>query len=231
MKISYSFTVLRYMHDVVTGEFVNVGVVLYAPKARYLSSSCTSRYGRLSDMFYNVNGDYYKKIVGYIEDKLVKDGERLISELPFEKLPKSVLEFGVKVLPVDDSSLQFSPEGFGITENPEITIKDQTGTGARVRVLTSGLDPTTGRYPVTGVELLESGTGYTEVTDWSLNNTFVDDYIQLVHFPSNFYNDPTQLVPGKRYRIKAQITSDELASNVNVEQITKFAVLSTGWLG
>jgi hypothetical protein len=74
--------------------------------------------------------------------------------------------------------------------------------------------------------LLASGTGYTEVTDWSLNNTFVDDYIKLVHFPSNFYNDPTQLVPGKRYRIKAQITSDELASNVNVQQITKFAVLS-----
>ena len=31
MKIPYSFSVLRYIHDVVTGEFANVGVVLFAP--------------------------------------------------------------------------------------------------------------------------------------------------------------------------------------------------------
>ena len=28
MKTPYSFSVLRYIHDIVTGEFINVGVVL-----------------------------------------------------------------------------------------------------------------------------------------------------------------------------------------------------------
>jgi hypothetical protein len=29
MKTPYSFSVLRYIHDVVTGEFINVGVALF----------------------------------------------------------------------------------------------------------------------------------------------------------------------------------------------------------
>ena len=31
MKTNYSTIILRYIHDVVTGEFANIGVVLYAP--------------------------------------------------------------------------------------------------------------------------------------------------------------------------------------------------------
>ncbi len=123
MKTSYSFTVLRYMHDIVTGEFVNIGVVLYAPQARFLSAACTSRYGRLSRMFCEVNGEHFKQVVRYIQAKLEEEGEKLISELPFDAMPKSVTEFTTRVLPLDDSSLQFSPEGFGLTENPQATLE------------------------------------------------------------------------------------------------------------
>ena len=123
MKTAYSFSVLRYVHDIVTGEFINVGVVLCAPKARFLSAICTSRYGRVSKMFSNVNGEHFKNVVRYIQAKLEAEGERLTSELQFAELPKSVLEFTIKVLPADDSSLQFSPEGFGLTENPQSTLE------------------------------------------------------------------------------------------------------------
>lgn len=123
MKTPYSFTVLRYIHDIVTGEFVNIGVVLYAPKARFLSAICTSRYGRLSRMFCEVNGEHFKQVVRYIQATLEEEGVRLISELPFDEMPKSVTEFVARVLPVDDSSLQFSPEGFGLTENPQVTLE------------------------------------------------------------------------------------------------------------
>jgi hypothetical protein len=123
MKTPYNFSVLRYIHDVVTGEFVNVGVVLYAPRAKFLSALCTSRYGRLSKMFNNVNGEHFKHVVRYIQAQLEEEGERLTNELPFNEMPKSVLEFTAKVLPRDDSSLQFSPEGFGLTENPQLTLE------------------------------------------------------------------------------------------------------------
>ena len=35
MKTPYTFSTLRYVHDVVSGEFVNVGVALYAPDTRF----------------------------------------------------------------------------------------------------------------------------------------------------------------------------------------------------
>jgi hypothetical protein len=38
--LSYTYTVLRYVHNTTSGEFVNVGVVLYAPEARYASAVC-----------------------------------------------------------------------------------------------------------------------------------------------------------------------------------------------
>ncbi len=123
MKIPYSFSVLRYIHDIVTGEFINVGVVLYAPKAKFLSAICTSRYGRLSKMFSNISGDHYRQVARYIQARLEEEGERLASELPFDKMPKSVMDFTVRVLPIDDSSLQFSPEGYGLTENPHETLE------------------------------------------------------------------------------------------------------------
>jgi Protein of unknown function (DUF3037) len=56
MKTTFTYTVLRYVHDIATGEFVNMGVVLYAPEARYVSALCNPRYGRLSKMF----GDAWK---------------------------------------------------------------------------------------------------------------------------------------------------------------------------
>jgi len=123
MKTPYSFSILRYIHDIVTGEFINVGVVLYAPKVRFLSAICTSRYGRLTRMFSNVNGDHFRQVLRYIQARLEEEGERLASELPFDKLPLGVLEFTTKILPVDDSSLQFSPEGYGITENLQETLE------------------------------------------------------------------------------------------------------------
>lgn len=123
MKIPYSFSVLRYIHDIVTGEFINVGVVLYAPKARFLGAICTSSHDRLSRMFLNISGDHFLQVSRYIQAKLEEEGEKLSTQLPFDKLPVSVLEFTTKVLPPDDSSLQFSPEGYGLTENPRETLE------------------------------------------------------------------------------------------------------------
>lgn len=132
-------------------------------------------------------------------------------------------ENGIMAARIDLSGLTDAQKTIS-TENPEITIKDATGTGARIRLLT--VPVAYNRYMVTGIELINSGTNYSKVTDWELAGTIVDNYITLVYFPSGFYNDPTVLTPGKRFRLKLQVTSDDLQNNVNVQQITKFAVLS-----
>ena len=77
-------------------------------------------------MFSNIDGDHFRQVVRYIQTRLEEEGERLITELPFEKLPASVAGFTSKVLPPDDSSLQFSPEGLESQRNRKIFLNNFT---------------------------------------------------------------------------------------------------------
>ncbi len=124
MKKEYTFTVLRYIHDITAGEFINVGVALYSPKEKYLDAICVSKYGRLSKMFLHINGDHFKSLVCYIEDQIHEMGDRFRNELQFSDLPRAISDITNKILPKDDSSLQFSEQGGGLTDNLENTLKD-----------------------------------------------------------------------------------------------------------
>ena len=116
-QFPYTYSVLRYVHDVTSGEFVNVGVVLYSPQARYLSAICRTTYGRLSKVFPGVNAEHFKSLMRYIQSQFEERGQRLSSELPLTPA-SSVVEIAQSVLPKDDSSLQWAPAGSGLTDDP-----------------------------------------------------------------------------------------------------------------
>lgn len=116
-QYSYTYSVLRYVHDVTSGEFVNVGVALYAPQAHYLSATCRPTLGRLSKVFPGINAEHFKALMRHIQNSFEAKGERLSSELPFAP-PTGVLEIAQSVLPKDDSSLQWSSVGSGRTDDP-----------------------------------------------------------------------------------------------------------------
>src|SRR5438477_9595146 len=99
MKTTFTFTVLRYIHDIATGEFVNVGVALYAPEARYVSAICNPRYGRLSKMFLDVNGDHLRGLMRFIQARFEEFALKLNTELPLEGMAKSVMEIATSILP------------------------------------------------------------------------------------------------------------------------------------
>jgi len=124
MKTTYTFTVLRYIHDIVAGEFVNVGLALYAPEARYVSAICTPRYGRLNKMFLDVNGDHFRSLMRFIQARFDEHAQKIKNELPLDGMPKNVLEIAQAILPPDDSSLQWSEPGGGLTENPSKTLEE-----------------------------------------------------------------------------------------------------------
>ena len=46
-KTPYTYTVLRYVHDIATGEFLNVGVALFAPEPRFVNAVCRTNFARL----------------------------------------------------------------------------------------------------------------------------------------------------------------------------------------
>jgi hypothetical protein len=124
MSTAYTYTVLRYVHDITTGEFVNVGVAIYAPDARYASAICRTTYSRLSRVFPGMDGDAFKSSMRYIQSRFEETGDKLKSELPLDGRPKTVIDLAQRILPADESSLQWSTAGSGLTENPSETLEN-----------------------------------------------------------------------------------------------------------
>jgi hypothetical protein len=121
-QYSYTYSVLRYVHDVTSGEFVNVGVVLHAPQARYLSAICRTTLGRIGKVFPGVNAAHFKSLMHHIQNVFEERGELLSTELQFSS-PSGVIEIAQSVLPKDDSSLQWSVSGSGRTDDPAAALK------------------------------------------------------------------------------------------------------------
>jgi hypothetical protein len=123
MKVTYTFTVLRYVHDITTEEFVNVGVAVYCPEAKYLSALCTTRYARASRMFLDFDASHFRSLMHFIQSRFEERGGQLHQQLLFDSFPTNVIDFARSILPVDDSSLQWSTPGSGLTLDPEKTLE------------------------------------------------------------------------------------------------------------
>ncbi|MEI6341688.1 MAG: DUF3037 domain-containing protein [Verrucomicrobiota bacterium] len=123
MKTAYTFVTLRYVHDVVTGEFANVGVVLYAPQKRHLEARFTTSYERLNALFLKIDHGHYRNLIRYLGHRFeelaseVRDGLNLVPLQGIEELVR-------RVLPKDDSSLQWSPPGGGFSDDPGETMAE-----------------------------------------------------------------------------------------------------------
>jgi hypothetical protein len=123
MKTQYSYGLVRYVHDVVTEEFVNVGVVLYAPGVRFLQARCTRRYGRASKFFGGVNGNHILSTLAHVE-RVLDSESRSVGGLSFDRSAADAFEVIRSVFVIDDSSLQFVAGGGGLTRNPEATLEE-----------------------------------------------------------------------------------------------------------
>lgn len=123
--IPYSFCVLRYIHDGITGEFVNVGVAVFSADIPYLKAKCTIQYGRITRVFDRIDGERFKQTVRYIEDDVNRLGHQLQqSKLSFAETEATLEALLRQVLPPDDSAIQFSSPGYGVSADLESTLAD-----------------------------------------------------------------------------------------------------------
>lgn len=118
MKTTYTYTVLRYVHDPSTGEFVNVGVALYAPEVRFAGVLCRTTYERFSCMFPDFDGNAFRSLMRFVGSQFLKLHEKLQEDAFFVERPKSVMEMAHSVLPHDDASFRWSEPAGGITDDP-----------------------------------------------------------------------------------------------------------------
>lgn len=118
---AYSYTVLRYVHDVLTGEFVNVGVVLHA--ASGLRSQFRMTSGRVSRVFPSLDRKAFSEAIRSVRSAVERLEKKEQSAGLFRSSPDA-LAFAQKALAADDSSFQWSPPGSGLTGNASATLLD-----------------------------------------------------------------------------------------------------------
>jgi hypothetical protein len=118
MKAKFYFSLLRYVYDPLTQEFVNIGVVLYSPSHSFLRASFTTRYGRISRMFGRIDGASFRATTNFIQRKVSEASERLARGILFHDSTESLQAILSEVLPPDDTAIRFVFGGVGITEDP-----------------------------------------------------------------------------------------------------------------
>jgi Protein of unknown function (DUF3037) len=119
LKRRYTYTVLRYVHDPLTAEFVNVGLVLHFPESSFepaiLKARTRNTIGRMREMFPGMDKKAFSGTMRKLADLLGSDGMFATSG--------NALTFARQVLPTDDSSLQWSSVGSGVAEDPDKTFE------------------------------------------------------------------------------------------------------------
>ncbi|MCO7487054.1 DUF3037 domain-containing protein [Stenotrophomonas maltophilia] len=119
-RIKYSYITLRYVHDAVSREFVNVGVVLFAESSYFLSGKMRKRYGRINSFFPDAQGAALARALRAIERGIKRIGvemhaKRRLPVLPHAEGGADILSIVRSVLPLDDSALQWGEIMHGMT--------------------------------------------------------------------------------------------------------------------
>jgi Protein of unknown function (DUF3037) len=115
----YSYTILRYIHDVMTGEFINVGVVVHG--ADGVKFRFKNRTSRISSAFPGFDSKAFRSSLSSI--KLVI-GTQAIAEQNaglFVAAPDALM-LAQRAMIADDSSFQWSPAGSGVSANLSATV-------------------------------------------------------------------------------------------------------------
>ncbi len=119
MSYLFQYSVLRYMHDSMTQEFVNIGVLLYAPQQNYLDLCISHKYKRVSQMFDGIDPLAFQRAKRMVEKAVHRVSKSLEQGSLLEKKANSLEILLPKILPKNDAALSFSTINGGITKNLE----------------------------------------------------------------------------------------------------------------
>jgi hypothetical protein len=118
----YSYTVLKYVHDVVTGEFANVGIILFVPTNNSLRVRVRTSIGRLRTLFPDLSREAFTRAMHAI-DRSVSTLARSLEQEGLIKSEGDAVAMASRALPTDDSSLRWSsPAGTGLTDDISKTL-------------------------------------------------------------------------------------------------------------
>lgn len=104
---TFEYQLLRYRPDAVSGEFANVGVIVFDTEGKRVSGRFLEKVARVSQFFPGINGRYLSKVLKHLS----MDVERMASQFNMELdvFPYAGIEnVSQAILAKDDSSLYFT---------------------------------------------------------------------------------------------------------------------------
>lgn len=119
MKHLFEYSILRYTHDAVTQEFVNIGVLLYSAQINYLDVKVSTRYRRVSRMFNGIDPSAYRQNRSTIEKAVKRVKKNLDQGSLTDGFANELSVIIKKILPENDASLSFSEPKQGVAESLE----------------------------------------------------------------------------------------------------------------
>ena len=120
---TYEYQILRYSHDRITGEFVNVGILLFSSPDKFLQFRTIDRFKRLNEFFPDTDGRLIKKLLKRLEILTDQTVERISNELDLDNY-NNIEIVSNSILPKDDSALYFSEPMKGLSLDFELTLAD-----------------------------------------------------------------------------------------------------------
>ncbi|CAB5287371.1 DUF3037 domain-containing protein [Burkholderia multivorans] len=114
---SYSYSILRYIHDISTGEFVNVGIAIYSANANYFEFNLRRSLGTISEIFPDIKAHAFKSLLRTVGRRLESVKSNFGSVLRLNDDPRSLDELLAQTLPKDDSALVWANQGTGVSAN------------------------------------------------------------------------------------------------------------------
>lgn len=118
---TYQYQILRYVHDQYTGEFVNLGVVVYSPEESFLKTLVSQRYSRITSMFPNANGRFIAKLVRNFEILIKHASKELTGIFKPSDYLTSITNL---ILPPDDSALVLTEARYAIDIDLDAALND-----------------------------------------------------------------------------------------------------------
>lgn len=122
-RSSYSYSILRYVHDISTGEFVNVALVMYSRNATFLKFRNKSTTGRISSLFPNFKPSQFKALLALVRNRVRVIEQESGPNVGLWRQADSLNEILSDVLPKDDSSLVWSDISNGVSDDLNVTFE------------------------------------------------------------------------------------------------------------
>ncbi|MBL8204871.1 MAG: DUF3037 domain-containing protein [Blastocatellia bacterium] len=124
-RLTYSYCVIKYVHDPAAGEMLNIGVVVWFPAISQLFYKLEMRYERLSKTFVNFDGENFKRTLRHFEIAVETLQQELSGNLfSAENAVADVKTLIKRVWPDEDLSFQAGSSLVGITDDPEQAVQD-----------------------------------------------------------------------------------------------------------